>query len=203
MRDFVPVEKLSETRLILEKIMRGDMISGVETSRLTKEGKHVEVSLSGAAFFDYQGRLQGSVLTIQDITERKKTEEEIKFIAYHDIVTGLQNRKSFYMRLEDTLIQSQGRSGRHRRIKDVKWALLFLDLDRFKYINDTMGHDVGDELLKLTASRLEQCLRKSDHIFRLGGDEFTIILNDLSDDTDVGQSGAKNSEGNRQPLPYL
>lgn len=183
--DFVPVESLPDNRLIFTKINRGETISGIETCRLTKDGDRIDVSISGAGFFDSHSKLQGSVITLQDITERKKTEEEIRFIAYHDVLTGLPNRKSFYMRLEDKLLQSGSLDGDKRRVVRHKWALLFLDVDRFKYVNDTLGHDAGDELLKVVAVRIQSCLRKSDYVFRLGGDEFTIILNDLINDTDI------------------
>ena len=168
----------------------GKTVSGIETCRLTKEKTMVEVSISGAGFFDSRGQLQGYVLTFQNISERKKTEREIQFLAYHDVLTGLPNRKSFYVHLEDELVRA-GWNGAERRIKGHKKALLFLDVDKFKYINDTLGHDVGDELLKLVAARLQNYLRKSDHIFRLGGDEFTIILKDLINDTDMAKVAKK------------
>nr|ABD75787.1 sensory box/GGDEF family protein [uncultured bacterium] len=189
--DFLPVENVPENKLIFEKINCGKTLSGIETYCLTKDGKKVGVNISGAGFFDNHDKLQGSIITLQDITERKKTEEEIKFLAYHDVLTGLLNRKSFYTRLEDELIRSYSYDGDRRRIKGHKWALFFLDVDRFKYVNDTLGHDVGDELLKVVAVRLKNCLRKSDYIFRLGGDEFTIILNDLTDDTDMAKVAQK------------
>jgi diguanylate cyclase (GGDEF)-like protein len=189
--DFVPVESLPDDQLIWSKMSRGRSVSGVETRRMTRSGDLVEVSISGAGFFDSQNRLHGSVMTLQDITERKKTEEEIRFIAYHDVLTNLPNRKSFYMRLEDKLVQSRGRSGNFRRAAVQKWALLFLDLDRFKYINDTLGHDVGDELLATVAKRLERSVRESDYVFRLGGDEFTVILTDIIVDTDAGKVAQK------------
>ena len=185
--NLVPVECLAENRLILKKIREHDTVSGIETSRLTRAGKRIDVSISGAGFLDRYGELQGSVITIQDITERKKTEEEMRFIAYHDALTGLENRKSFYMRLEDQLLRLHGKE---RRIGD-RWALMFLDLDRFKYINDTLGHDVGDELLKVIAARLQKCIRKTDYVFRLGGDEFTILLNGLSADADAARIAQK------------
>ncbi len=183
--DFVPVENLPDNRLIFAKINRDETISGIESYRLTKGGTRIDVSISGAGFFDSHGKPQGSVITLQDISERKRTEEKIRFIAYHDVLTGLPNRKSFYMRLEDELVRSRSQAGGGRRVKNHKWALFFLDIDRFKYVNDTLGHDAGDELLKLMGARIQSCLRKSDYVFRLGGDEFTIILNDLINDTDV------------------
>ena len=189
--DFMPGEKLAEAEFIIDEITHGKTVSGIETCRLTKEGTLIEVSISGAGFFDSGGQLQGYVLSFQNISERKKIEKEIKFLAYHDVLTGLPNRKSFYMRLEDELVQSCRRAGGDRRVKGHKRALLFLDVDKFKYVNDTLGHDAGDELLKLVAVQLQHCLRKSDYVFRLGGDEFTIILTDLTGDTDVAKVAKK------------
>jgi diguanylate cyclase (GGDEF)-like protein/PAS domain S-box-containing protein len=180
--DFVPVEKLSQAELIVEKINHGKTVSGVETCRLTKDGQMIDVSISGAGFFDSSGKLRGYVLTFQDISDRKKNEEEIRFLAFHDVLTKLPNRKAFYERLEDMVSQERYRIKGDRRTSQLKkWGLLFLDLDRFKYVNDTLGHDVGDELLKAVAERLRSCLRQTDHIFRLGGDEFTVIVNNLTD----------------------
>lgn len=181
---FVPVEKLTEARLFIEKITQREPISGIETYRLSKEGERIEVSISGAGFFDTHDELRGYVLTFQNISARKKNEEEIKFLAYHDVLTQLPNRKAFYERLDDNLSHiSYAPSEEDKPPGGQKtWALLFLDLDRFKYINETLGHDVGDELLKAVAERLRACLPETDHIFRLGGDEFTIIINDLQDD---------------------
>jgi diguanylate cyclase (GGDEF)-like protein len=98
------------------------------------------------------------------------------------------------MRLEDKLVQSYSQDGEKRRVARHNWALLFLDLDKFKHVNDTLGHDVGDDLLKAVAARLQHCVRKSDYIFRLGGDEFTIILNDLINDADVAKVAQKIQE---------
>ena len=189
--EFVPVDFLAQARLLFEKTTRGQMISGLESCRLTKDGAPIQVSISSAAFFDQAGKLGGRVMTLQDITARKKTEEEIKFLAYHDALSGLPNRKSFYLRLEDSIVQSQGQAGKKRRPVAQKWALLFLDVDRFKFVNDTLGHELGDLLLREIAARLQQSVRKSDYIFRLGGDEFTIILNAMHEVTDIAKVAQK------------
>ncbi|PIE32623.1 diguanylate cyclase [candidate division KSB3 bacterium] len=183
--DFVPTDQLADSRELFLKIAQGEMLNGIETSRLTKDGRWVDVSISGAGFFDKQGGLQGSVITIQDITSRKKSEEEIRFIAYHDTLTGLPNRKAFYMQLEGELKESPHYVQHDRRGKGTRCALLFLDLNKFKNVNDTLGHDIGDELLKIVTDRLCSSVRKSDLVFRLSGDEFTILLNDLSNDRDI------------------
>ncbi|MCP4401012.1 MAG: EAL domain-containing protein [bacterium] len=188
---FVPAESRRETRVFFERIDRGEVISGFESIRSTKEGKQLDVNLSGAGFFDAGGRSQGSIVTLQDISMRKQHERDIKYLAYHDTLTGLQNRKSFYMHLEDELVRSYRRNHDERRLRGMKWALLFLDLDNFKQINDSLGHKIGDRLLKSVAFRIDRCLRKSDQIFRFGGDEFTVILNNITTDTDVAKVAYK------------
>ena len=108
-----------------------------------------------------------------DMTEHKAAEESIKNLAFYDPLTDLPNRRLLMDRLQHTLASS-ARSGR-------KGAVLFIDLDNFKDINDTLGHDIGDLLLQQTAQRLESCLRESDTVARLGGDEFVVMLEDLSE----------------------
>jgi len=183
--DFVPEENLPETQQFLAQIHKGASFSGVETRRFTKSGQIVDVSISGAVFFDSEGKPEGYVNTLQDISERRKKDEELRYVAYHDTLTGLPNRKSFYMCIDDLLQHSS------RRNSDRSWALMFLDLDKFKQVNDALGHDTGDRLLKGVADRLKECLRETDHLFRLGGDEFTIILTNLSRDIDVARVARK------------
>jgi len=191
--EFIPPEKASEASLIIDKISFGETVSGLETSRLTDKGELIDVSISGAGFFDRRGQLRGHVLTLQDISVRKRNEKEIRFLAYHDVLTGLPNRKAFYENMDDKLLQERYTEKHDRRNsgKIEKWALLFLDLDRFKIVNDTLGHDVGDKLLKSVAQRLRDCLRQRDAIFRLGGDEFTIIITDLQNTLEVATISRK------------
>ncbi|OCR00300.1 diguanylate cyclase [Oscillatoriales cyanobacterium USR001] len=134
---------------------------------------------------------------IRDITERKRMEEELKkknaelllsedrlrYQAYHDPLTGLPNRQMFYERLNQCIEQAAS--------KNKLVALLFLDLDRFKLINDSLGHDIGDLLLKGVAERLKGCLRGSDTISRLGGDEFTVILPGIPGKADAARVAEK------------
>jgi diguanylate cyclase (GGDEF)-like protein len=127
-------------------------------------------------------RLEG---TMQDVTERRRAEKQIRFLAHHDSLTGLGNRLHFKERVELAITQA--------RRRDSGFGILFLDLDHFKRINDTLGHSVGDEVLKSVADRIEKCLRPTDEITRggdateellisrLGGDEFTLILPDIQD----------------------
>lgn len=108
----------------------------------------------------------------QDITERKALEEKLEYQAFHDALTGLPNRALFMDRLKQAL-------ARMRR-RDATVAVLFLDLDNFKFVNDSLGHEVGDELLVAVGARLDGCVRPEDTVARLGGDEFTILLEDIS-----------------------
>jgi len=129
----------------------------------------------------------------RDITERKQVEEQLRQNAFHDALTGLPNRILFMDRLE----QAIGHTQRH---KDHLFAVLFLDLDRFKIINDSLGHLTGDRLLIEIANRLKLCLRQSDTVARLGGDEFTILLADIEDNSDAIRVAERIQEELRLPF---
>jgi diguanylate cyclase (GGDEF)-like protein len=116
-----------------------------------------------------------------DVTQRKRTEEQLLHDAFHDALTGLPNRALFMDRLEVLLAKSQGR----QRKSEHLFAVLFLDLDRFKVVNDGLGHVAGDRLLVAIARRLEECLRPGDSVARLGGDEFTVLLDDVASTADA------------------
>jgi diguanylate cyclase (GGDEF)-like protein/PAS domain S-box-containing protein len=196
---FVPYENMEENAFMINKIARGETIAGLETRRLSKDGRKVDVSISGAGFFDDNKILLGSVFTFQNLTERKKIEEEFNFIAYHDGLTGLPNRKSFYIRMEEVISQSRRKIFLNHWADHDRWALLFLDLNNFKSINDTLGHELGDQLLKNVSVRLKECLRRSDQIFRLGGDEFTVMIYDLCKAENVAKVAQKICETIGQP----
>lgn len=109
----------------------------------------------------------------RDISERKAAQEEIHYMAMHDLLTGLPNRMLLDDRLQQALVAAKREDGRV--------ALMFLDLDRFKQINDTLGHGVGDQLLKQAATRMQECVRESDTVARIGGDEFIVLLRAVVD----------------------
>ncbi|WP_343734043.1 EAL domain-containing protein [Acidovorax sp.] len=142
-----------------------------EMQRLSQDGKPVWVSISGEPIFDEDGRFTGYRGVARDITERKLAEAEIQRLAFYDELTGLPNRRLLMDRLERAVVATQ-REGRHG-------ALLFLDLDNFKGINDTMGHEWGDRLLVQVAARIGACVRATDTVARLGGDEFVVVVQGL------------------------
>lgn len=115
----------------------------------------------------------GVVAIVRDITERKLTEQHIRHIAHHDDLTGLPNRSLIRDRLDQAILHAQ------RRERSV--AVAFIDLDGFKLVNDGLGHNAGDELLKVVGKRMQECLRREDTLGRFGGDEFVVILADQSD----------------------
>ena len=134
----------------------------------------------------------GIVCVVRDITERTYAEEQIKHLAYHDALTNLPNR----LLLKDRL--SVALSHAHREGSSL--AVLFLDLDRFKVINDSLGHNIGDQLLQAVAARIQACVRDSDTVARLGGDEFTILLPRLFRSQDVAPVANKIIEAVRYPF---
>jgi diguanylate cyclase (GGDEF)-like protein len=135
-------------------------------------GRQGWVSSVYRPYIDDDGEIIGVVALIRDITERKAAEQQIEYQAYHDALTGLANRRLFQEHLSLALALAQ------RRGKHV--AVLFLDLDHFKLVNDSLGHSVGDALLQEIGRRLKGAVRHGDTVARVGGDEFTIVLQDLS-----------------------
>ena len=132
------------------------------------------------------------VCVVRDVTERTYAEEQIKHLAYHDALTGLPNRLLFKDRL--TVALSHAQRG-HERL-----AVLFLDLDRFKVINDSLGHTAGDQLLQAVAWRIQSCVRESDTVARLGGDEFTLLLPQLTHSEDAARVAQKILQAVQHPF---
>ena len=149
-----------------------------EAWRVRKDGSRFWANSVVTALRDEIGQLKGFVKVTRDITERKQTEEQLIHNAWHDTLTGLPNRALFMERL--------GREVRHAgRRQDHMFAVLFLDIDRFKVVNESLGHKVGDQLLKSMARRVAGCLDCTDTLARFGGDEFTILLEDIKDISDA------------------
>lgn len=145
----------------------------LEKRFISKTGKIIPTHLVVRSARKLNGQLDYITAMVQDISKQKQAEKEIEDLAYYDPLTGLPNRRLLIDRLHHALLASS-RSGRGG-------ALLFLDLDYFKTLNDTLGHDMGDILLKQAAERLKACIREEDTVARFGGDEFVVILENLSE----------------------
>ena len=143
-----------------------------------RNGNHFWVDVNMVPIRNEQGQVTHFVSVMREVTERKTAEEQLRRNAFHDSLTGLPNRLLFMERLSQTV-------ERAKEDKSRCFALLFLDLDRFKVINDSLGHMIGDQLLIAIARRLEACLSQHDMVARLGGDEFTILLEDIQQDSDA------------------
>ncbi|MBF0118470.1 MAG: diguanylate cyclase [Desulfobacterales bacterium] len=149
----------------------GETVKIFDWEFIRKDGTKSYVETSVSLIKDFNGNVIGFRGIARDVSERKKYEEELAYLAFHDTLTGLYNRKAFMERLRETLLQA-------KRF-NIEKAILYIDLDKFKQVNDTYGHEIGDKLLIEVASRLRASLRDVDYICRLGGDEFTIILNNI------------------------
>jgi diguanylate cyclase (GGDEF)-like protein/PAS domain S-box-containing protein len=144
---------------------------------LRPDGQVVWLSSHARTLADAAGRVYRMIGVSQDITERKRQEEEARYLAYHDTLTGLPNRRLLDDRLRQALFLAQRR--------DARVALLVVDLDNFKQVNDALGHRAGDAVLREAAHRVAGCLRKADTLARHGGDEFVVVIPDLQLDTDL------------------
>jgi diguanylate cyclase (GGDEF)-like protein/PAS domain S-box-containing protein len=164
------VEKANERR-------REGVSETYEIRLRTKDGRTIWSLVGAAPILSADGRMTGSMSIHTDISERKRAEQQLIYNALHDTLTDLPNRALFLEHLR----RAMARSPFHQK----SFAVLFLDFDGFKLINDSLGHAEGDNLLKLIARRLESLLRGDDIVARLGGDEFTILLNELTLPKDV------------------
>lgn len=153
----------------MRDLMEGQNIRTRVVSRnITKSGRYIYCEWFHSAFVDRSGKTQGVLSLAQDITARTEAEEQLRHAAIHDALTGCHNRRYLINRIEHAITRSLR--------THEKLALLFIDLDRFKPINDTHGHAVGDALLKAVVVALRECVRETDTVARVGGDEFVILM---------------------------
>jgi len=167
-------------------------IWGFESQIYRKDGSVIWISENAYGLYDASGNLLGYEGTVVDITEQKRAEAIIQYQAFHDLLTSLPNRVLF----NENLVLSLKNAPETKN----KLAVMFLDLDRFKIINDTLGHAMGDRLLKSVAERLRNCLREGDIVARWGGDEFTVLLSQINSPEDAGKIAQRIIEALKLPF---
>jgi len=155
----------------------GEHLKGLDWNVVRPDGSRVHIEASVSLVRDAEGRPAGFRGIVRDITERKQAEKKVQWLAYHDPLTGLPNRALFYDRAAMTIAQAKR--------KESRFAILLLDLDKFKLVNDSFGHDVGDQVLIGIADRLRKNVRDVDTVARIGGDEFAAVLPEISGEADV------------------
>ena len=191
--EFMPPGEGERIRQWLSENTRPDRsFRGMEHMFLSKSGEVLWMQVSAVSIWDENGKPLGQRGTTRDISELKRSEARISYLATRDPLTELPNRLLFNDRLEQGIIAA--------RRKLDKLGVLFLDLDRFKNINDSLGHHTGDLLLKEVAARMASCIRKGDTLSRLGGDEFVVTLEGLAHAEDAAQVALKIITALRRPL---
>lgn len=181
--DVLDVAKLFNERRTGERSSRGVelRLKRTDDSRLHSPKRSVPVELNAMGMYDNdsagQRRFIGTYGVVRDIADRKRAEKTIAYQAYHDLLTALPNRALFQDRLAQAMTQAK------RNI--TRLAVMFIDLDKFKFVNDSLGHVAGDKLLQALASRLRSCLREVDTLARMGGDEFVLLLPNINEASDA------------------
>jgi len=171
-KDITHDDDVMETQQLFTTLARGEISHHEIDKRFVRSGGRVFWGhLSMTPVKDESGYIRAIIAIVQDINNRKLLEEKLESMAHYDALTGLPNRALFFDRLGQSISQTRRSQG--------QFALMFVDLDRFKAVNDTFGHDTGDALLKAVAEHLLDCVRDSDTVARMGGDEFTLILRNL------------------------
>jgi diguanylate cyclase (GGDEF)-like protein/PAS domain S-box-containing protein len=163
--------------------------------RRVDDGTTFPIEYTSSPLHDADGKTAGVVFLFKNIAVRKKAEKQLSYMAHHDQLTGLANRTAFHEEVEKAIIQAM-RPNRGERF----FGLMFIDLDHFKEINDTLGHDLGDLLLIQVSGRLQAGVRGDDIVSRLGGDEFALLLNDLAHASDAARVAEKILQAMAKPF---
>lgn len=168
-------ENVPRGKEYIKKTLKKGVFFNFETVHIRSDGTKMNLEIN-ASVVDFKGKR--AILSVnRDVTARSRAEAQLMFDALHDELTGLPNRSLFMDRLESALTRTERRG--------QSFAVLFIDLDNFKYVNDRWGHNFGDKLLKSAAIRFRECLRETDTVARLGGDEFVILMDDIQKTHDV------------------
>jgi Amt family ammonium transporter len=179
---------------ILEHLVAAEGRASLETVRHTSSGETVDVSLLVAPV-RLGGKAQGLFYTFRDIRRQKQEEARLHHNAMHDSLTGLANRALFLDRLRLTLSRLQRRP-------DRRFAVMFVDLDRFKQVNDTLGHAAGDHLLLEATKRLRESVRPQDTVSRFGGDEFAVLMDEAGMPVDVERVAVRIQKAVQRPVAF-
>ncbi|MFL8936271.1 diguanylate cyclase domain-containing protein [Rossellomorea oryzaecorticis] len=174
---FLHQEDMYKIDWLINKIIQSEESASIEIRAAKKSGEWVWIDSVGTPIFDEEGKIVSIITEGRDISERKLYEEKLRKLALYDHLTGLPNRTLFITELKkamDEAIRTQ-----------TKLAVLFMDLDKFKKVNDTMGHDVGDQLLIRFAAKVTSCLREDDVLARFAGDEFVLLIPGLKEEEEV------------------
>ncbi len=196
---FVPEEDRESGRATLrDRMQLGAVAAHEETAIVTRHGDRRVVAWSNTVLRDWTGEISGTASIGADVTDRRRAEEQLQHDAFHDALTGLPNRALFIDRLQAALARLQGAMarGHHKGM----FAVVFLDVDRFKLVNDSLGHSVGDRLLVELSSALKTAVRPGDTVARLGGDEFTILLEDIEEREEATAVAERIQAVLREPL---
>jgi len=191
-----PIGRLAEPSMgstVRELVASGGVVRDLEMIFHDRDGEGIDVEVSLSPLLDGRRAAVGAVLIARDIRARKLAESRIAYQAHHDALTSLPNRTLFYDRLIHELARARRHDGR-------RLAVLFLDLDQFKVVNDTLGHAAGDRLLIEIAGRLLQTVRESDTVARVGGDEFTLLLPGIDRAEDAARTAQKILEAVSRPI---
>lgn len=183
-RDFTHPDDLAKSSADMERVLAGEIDTyQLEKRYLHKDGRTVWVQLTASLLRNTEGAPLNFIAQVEDISDRKRDQERIHQLAYYDSLTNLPNRRLLLDRFNHALTQAR----RFQR----SLAVMFIDLDRFKAINDQLGHDIGDELLKVVATRLGGCVRAGDTVSRQGGDEFIVLLPEINASSDAALVAVK------------
>jgi diguanylate cyclase (GGDEF)-like protein/PAS domain S-box-containing protein len=179
----IPPDRLEEEDRIMSLMRSGKLVDHFETVRLRKGNQPIPISVTISPIKDATGRIIGASKVARDITQRLESQARIQQLAHYDALTGLPNRALLADRMQIAIANAARYSN--------KLALLFVDLDRFKLVNDSLGHGIGDKLLKVVAERMQASVRHTDTVSRLGGDEFVVLLSQVKATEDAARIARK------------
>lgn len=196
LKDRMHIEDRREFERRMETALRGEGSLSQEVRVLDDNGSYRVLLMRGIAKLSSEGRPLRMAGSLSDLTKHKEAEKELVYAAYHDVLTGVKNRRQYLERLEEEITKSLRRP-------DYVFAVILIDIDHFKAVNDALGHSVGDKVLQQLASKITYCCRQIDIVARIGGDEFGILLRDMQNHGDVENVVKRLQAELRDPIQVL